>query len=318
MMIPSRFAQVPVNRTPLFQVEFLKPGYWPLWFGILLLWLVCFLPLRLRWAVGGGLGRLGMLLARRRRHIVQTNLRLCFPELDAGALDDLVRRNFISNGISIVETAVAWLRDAQNFAGITDVEGAHLLNEARNKGKGVLLLGMHLSTLDFAGSLLTSFCTLDVMYRRNNNNLIEAVMRRGRERNYPAAIEKDDIRQVVRRLRQGKVVWYAPDQDYGRRHSVFAPFFGIPAASITATARIVKMTDAEVVVYSHYRDLETGRYKLVFERLPGEFPTGDDVADCTLVNQMIEQAIRRTPDQYWWLHRRFKTRPEGEEMPYDK
>ena len=307
-----------MNRTSLFQLEFLKPNYWLVWLGILLLWLVCFLPLRLRWAVGGGLGRLGMLLAKRRRHIAQTNLRLCFPELDARALDDLVRRNFISNGISIVETAVALLRDARHFSSITDMETAPLLREAEGKGKGVLLLGMHLSALDFTGSVLAQHCPFDVMYRSDDNKLIEVVMRRGRERNYPATIEKDDIRQVVRRLRQGKVVWYAPDQDYGRRHSVFAPFFGIPAASITATARIVKMTDAEVVVYSHYRDLEAGRYKLVFERLPGEFPTGDDVADCTLVNQMIEQAIRRAPDQYWWLHRRFKTRPEGEEMPYEK
>ena len=309
--------QVLVKHTTLIQLEFLKPRYWPVWLGLLLLWLVSFLPVRLRWAFGSWLGRLVLPFAGRRRHIVKTNLRLCYPELDENELNELVTRNFAASGINIVDTATGLLRDARHFEQITDIDGLQLLTEAKARGKGVLMVGMHLNSLDLVGGVLARHCPFDVMFRHDDNKLVEAVMVRGRERHHEATIERDNIRQVVRRLRQGKVVWYAPDQDYGRRNAVFAPFFGLPAATITATARIVKMTGADVIVFSHYHGLATGRYSIKLERLPGEFPSGDDLTDCTLVNQAIEQAIRRAPEQYWWLHRRFKTRPEGEASPYD-
>ena len=177
---------------------------------------------------------------------------------------------------------------------------------------------MHLSTLDFAGAALALGLRseFDVMYRHNKNPLIETIMKRGREKHFPSAIERDDIRRVIRRLKQGATVWYGADQDYGIKHSVFAPFFGIQAASITAPSRLLKMTGANVLVMSHYRNPDTGRYRVVIAGMPDEYPTGDDVTDCTLYNQVVESCVARAPEQYWWLHRRFKTRPEGVRRPY--
>ena len=278
--------------------------------------LICLMPLRIRWAVGSGLGRLAHLVAKKRRHIVETNLKLCFPNLDDRGLNRLVKNNFISSGTGIIETAMAWLVPAEKYIDLVDFENLELLLDTQKEGQGVLLLGMHLSTLDFAGAALGLRSEFDVMYRHNKNPLIETIMKRGREKHFPSAIERDDIRRVIRRLKQGATVWYGADQDYGIKHSVFAPFFGIQAASITAPSRLLKMTGANVLVMSHYRNPDTGRYRVVIARMPDEYPTGDDVTDCTLYNQVVESCVARAPEQYWWLHRRFKTRPEGVRRPY--
>lgn len=305
-----------VSRPSLAQQEFLKPRYWPTWLLVFLGYLICLTPLRVRWAIGGGLGRAGYHLAARRRHIVETNLQLCFPELSKRQLKQLAKDNFVSSGISLIETAVGWFVSAEKYIDLVDFENLELLLAAQKEEKGILLLGMHLSTLDFAGSVLGMKTTLDVMYRKNKNQLIETVMKRGREKHFPSAIERDDIRQVIRRLKKGATVWYGADQDYGIKHSVFAPFYGIQAATITAPLRLIKMTDANVLVLSHYRDLKNGRYRVVITKMPDHYPSGDDVLDCTLYNQVVERCVSQAPEQYWWLHRRFKTRPEGESRPY--
>ena len=303
--------------TSLLQPEFLKPRYWLTWVGIAFVRLVCALPLRTRWNIGSWLGTLGYRFAKKRRHIVATNLKLCFPDLDADELEQLVIRTFESSGISIIETALVWLTPLEKYKSLVDIHGLIHLKEARKEGRGVLLLGMHLSSLDFCGAVLATHTPFDVMYRYNKNSLLEAVMTRGRERNFPSAIERNNIRGVIKRLKQGAIVWYGPDQDYGRKHSVFAPFFGVPAASITATSRITRMTGCAVVAFSHYRNLSTGRYDIFLDKPLEDFPKDDELADCTRINQIVEEAIAKHPEQYWWLHRRFKTRPDGEPRPYD-
>jgi KDO2-lipid IV(A) lauroyltransferase len=302
--------------TTLLQKEFFKPKYWLTWVGIALIWFVCLLPLRVRWAIGSALGVAAYLLAHRRRRVVSVNLQICFPELNHRQLRRLLIDNFRSSGISIIETALVWFQAPKKFESIVTIHG--LENLTTQSGGGVLLLGMHLSTLDFCGAVLATRTPFDIMYRRNKNKLLEAVMTRGRQRNFLNAIERRNIRGVIKSLKRGNIIWYGPDQDYGRKHSVFAPFFNVPAATITATARIVKMTGARVVLFSHYRNLETGRYDIYLKAVPSsEFPTGDEVTDSTTVNALIETAIRYDPSQYWWLHRRFKTQPKGEPRPYD-
>jgi|AP95_1055475.scaffolds.fasta_scaffold00048_22 KDO2-lipid IV(A) lauroyltransferase len=304
--------------TTLFQREFLKPKYWLVWLGISFIKMLCLLPLRVRWRFGEWLGILGHTLARKRRHIVATNLKLCFPELTEQENKNLVFENFKSSGIGIIETALVWFSAPKRFEGIVDIDGLSNLQQAHSQGQGVLLLGMHLSTLDFCGAVLGTRQPFDVMYRRNKNKLLEAIMTRGREKNFDAAIERSNVRQVIRRLKQGAVVWYGPDQDYGRKHSVFAPFFSQNAATITATARIAEITDSPVILFSHYRDLSTGRYRIVLSEPLEGYPSGDELNDCTRINGLIEQAIRTHPEQYWWLHRRFKTTPDRGPRPYDR
>lgn len=304
-----------MSSTTLLQFEFLKPRYWLTWVGIGLIRLICYLPLSARWKVGSWLGLLAYALAGSRRRIVQTNIALCFPDLNKAEQHQMVLDNFRSSGIGIIETALVWFTHPNGYLNLFDIDGLEALAKASESGNGVLLLGMHLSTLDFAGAVLAQHHSFDVMYRRNKNKLLEAVMTRGRERSFESAIERSNVRQVIRRLREGAVVWYGPDQDYGRKHSIFAPFFNQEAASITATARIASMTGAPIIVFSHFRDLETYRYRIRLEAIDG-YPTGDEVADCTRINEIVESAVRVDPAQYWWLHRRFKTRPEGEARIY--
>ena len=141
-------------------------------------------------------------------------------------------------------------------------------------------------------------------------------MTQARQRNFGSVIERDNVRGVIRRLKKGGVVWYGPDQDYGRQHSIFADFFGVEAATLTATARIIRMTGSPVIIFSHYRDLATERYQIYLQKLEKNYPTGDNIADGTKINQIIEDAVKKAPEQYWWLHRRFKTRPQGQARLY--
>lgn len=291
------------------------PRYWANWLGIALLKLISWLPFSWQLALGAALGQLAYWLASDRRHIATTNIRLCFPELASNQQQKLVQQIFRNNGRGIIETGFAWTGRVPELKDRIQISGLEHLQQATSEGKGVMLLGMHFSTLDLCGAALAREVPFHVMYRRNKNTLLESVMREGRIRNFPSAIERSDVRAVVRALKAGHVVWYGPDQDYGRKHSVFAPFFGIQAASITATARILSMTDASVIVFSHRRTKDN-RYLIELSKPLQDFPTFDEVKDATRINQLVEKAIRLAPDQYWWVHRRFKTRPEGEPRPY--
>ena len=293
-----------------------SPRYWPTWIGFGAMWLVARLPIALQFRLGRAIGAAGHRFAKARRHIAETNVRLCFPELDAAARDQLVRRIFESSGIGAVETAIAWFGDLRRYRERTSIEGLELLTSAQQRGRGVLLVGAHFATLDLAGAVLSLATDLDVIYRYNKNPVIERVMRRGRQRRFRGVIERGDPRGVLTRLKEGHTVWYAADQDYGRKVSVFAPFFGVPAATITATARFARFNASPVIFISHFRDPYSKTWSLHLREVDGDYPTGDDARDARRINAVIEQEIRRHPDQYLWLHRRFKTRPPGEPRPY--
>ncbi len=292
-------------------LRFSHPRYWLIWAGYLILQVIVRLPHRLRLAVGARLGDLAFHVASRRRRIVEDNIDLCFPELDARERSSLVRESFRSGGISIIETAIAWLigRAVEDRA---TLEGIEHLRAAEAKGKGVILLGTHMNTLDLAGTVLSQEVTLDVMYKANRNPLLEHIMTSGRARLYPTPIERRDIRQVIRNVKAGHIVWYGPDQDYGAKNAVFAPFFGVQAATTTALSRIARITGAPVVPFSHFR-LDGGQhYRVVLFKALDDFPSGSDEQDACAINDFVESCVRAHPDQYWWFHRRFKTRPPGE------
>lgn len=295
---------------------FLHPRYWLVWLGYWMLWVVVRLPHMWRIRLGSGLGLLGFVATKSRRHIVETNLRYCFPSLDDKARNALSKDIFRSGGISIVETAIAWLGKEGSVVGRCTFDGLDNLKRAHGEGRGVILLGVHMSTLDIAGGLLARQARLDVMYRANKNPLIEYLMTSGRGRLFPDTIERADIRTVIKNLKAGHIVWYGPDQDYGARNSDFASFFGVQAATTTAPSRLAKITGARVVPFAHYRENGGATYRL--EMLPPleDFPGPSFEADALRINQLIERAVRQYPDQYWWFHRRFKTRPSGEASLY--
>lgn len=286
------------------------PRWWPTWLGIGVMWLVAQLPIRVQWWLGRLIGLAVWKLARSRRHITETNIRLCFPELNEQQQAALVRNAFIANGIGVMELGIAWFRDPARLTGITRVHGLEHFERALEAGHGVLLLGGHYSTLDLGGSLATEFIEADVMQRDHNNALMNAVMTRARGRRYGTVLGAKDLRGLFRCLKKNHAVWYATDQDYGRKDIVFAPFFGVPAGSITATSRIVERSHCKVVPFSHFRREDRPGYDIYFHPALEDFPSGDDLTDATRVNAIIEQEIRRAPDQYLWMHRRFKTRPD--------
>ncbi len=290
------------------------PALWPSWFAVGLGWLLARLPTRLQCRIGGWLGLIFWRLAPRRRAVALTNLGLCFPELSKEQQQQLAKRVFEGMGISFMETLWTWLGNHHTkpaHLARTRVEGLQILQQAQAQGKGVVLIGVHLMALDAIAAGLAQVAQIDVIYRYNKNPVIEWAMVRGRGRYFPNVIEREDARAILQSLKNGNILWYAADQDYGARHSVFARFFGVPAATITGTARLARFRKSPVVIMSQHRDKEAHRWTVRFEAGPQNYPSGDAVADAQVINDAIEQAVRRTPEQYLWLHRRFKTRPDG-------
>lgn len=293
--------------------HYIHPRWWPSWIGIAIMWVVAQLPLKCQWWLGRRIGDLAHRFASRRRHITRVNIDLCFPEMSEQAREALVKKTFRANGIGVMELGLAWFRNPASFIPITEVHGLEHVDAALANGKGILLLGAHYSTLDLGGSLVTEYIEADVMQRDHNNPLMNAVMTRARERRYGMALDSKNLRGLLKQLKKNRIVWYATDQDYGRRGIVFAPFFGVPAGSITATSRIAERSGCAVVPFSHFRREHEPGYDIYFHPPLADFPSGDDLADATLVNQTIENEIRKQPDQYLWMHRRFKTRPDPDD-----
>lgn len=302
--------------TDYFRLAYLSPRYWLTWIGFGFMIVLAHLPFPLQLAIGRVLGILFYYFGRYRRHITEVNIRLCFPELNETAQKKLVRDIFIANGIGIVESAMGWWLDTRIWRDRTTFIGLNHLEEAKQQGRGVVMIGAHFTTLDFAGTLLTQVMEFGVTYRENKNALFDAVMKARRFRFAQKVIHRHDIRGMMRSLKNNEIVWYAPDQDYGAEHSVFAPFFGVPAATVNITSRLAKMNHSPVLFVAHYRNPDNSGYRLEFTPILDNFPSDDDVADATRINKIIEHFIRKQPDQYLWLHRRFKTRPPGEARPY--
>jgi KDO2-lipid IV(A) lauroyltransferase len=267
-------------------------------------------------AVGRWLGRLARRHSDYRRHVVRTNLEICFPELDDFQRLELERRAFESFGMGVAEMATARWTPHRRLETLGQVEGIEHLQAALARGKGVLLLSAHMTCLEMCGYLLQRRIKTGFSFREQKNPLLDLVLRRTRERRAGVGTPRGDPRSMVRQLRQNQVLWFAPDQDYGSRHSVFVPFFGIPAATITSLSRIARMSGAAVVPFQNTRLPGGQGYRLRFEPALEGFPGEDPAADARRVNRILERWIREDPPQYLWSHRRFKTRPPGQLKHY--
>ena len=305
---------------PSFRAAFLHPRFWALWLGLGLLWLIVQLPYRALLVLGRGLGALMFRVAGSRRHIARRNLELCFPQLGEAERERLLRENFASTGIAFFEMAMSWWWPRARLARLAHIEGLEHLHEARQDGQGVILMALHFTTLEIGAALLGQRQTIDGMYREHNNPLFDFVQRRGRERHNPdaSAIEREDIRAMLKVLRAGRAIWYAPDQDYGPKQSIFVPLFGISAATVTATTKFARLGKAQVVPFTQQRLADGSGYRLVIHPPLQDFPGESEEADCLRINQWIEQAVSACPAQYLWAHRRFKTRPAGEPKLYGR
>ncbi len=297
--------------------HFLSPHYWLTWIGLGFLWCVTRLPYAVQMWTGALIGKLALIFATRRQRIAKKNLELCFPDLTAKQRLDLLHAHFDSLGKGIIETALCWWGRERQLRTLSTINGIEYLQNALQAGKGVILLSAHFTTLEMGGRLLAMEAPFHVLYRTHKNALFEQIMHRARVRRFDKAIARNDMRSLVASLKSGHAIWYAPDQNHGGSHSIFVPFFGIPASTITSTSRIAAISGAAVVPFFQRRLPNNQGYELTLYPSLNYFP-GDSVeADTVRISQLIENEISKMPEQYLWVHRRFKTRPEGESYPYE-
>lgn len=296
-----------------------SPKYWPTWLGMGILYLISQLPFSWQRALGARLGLLGMRLLKSRRRIAAINLQLCFPDLDACTREKLLIDSFKMLGIGILTSGLAWWGNTARIRNlITQVRGLEHVVQAQQKGKGIILLSAHFVTAELGGrmsSILLSL-PLNIMHRQQSNDVVEYVLQRARHRYIKEVILRANVRQMLRCLKNNEAIFYLPDQNFEMEHSIFVPFMGVNALTLSATARFAKMNDCTVVpCFCFLRDDGQGFDVEYFPALEN-YPSGDVVADTTRINQIFETEIRKHPAQYMWVHRRFKIRPLGEKSVY--
>lgn len=285
------------------------PYCWPGWLAVAILWLYARLPHRLALVIGAAIGPLVLALLPRRRRVIAHNLALCFPEWTDAERARVARLNRRESGRMLAAFAWGWFGARRRVARIpVQIEGLEHIAAARAAGRGVLLVGAHFSHLELAGRLLTQVVPLAGMYREHHDPAFEWAVKRARLRYADQMFRRDELRAVLRYLKSGGVLWYAPDQEYRRGERLFVPFFGVPASTISATHQMARLSGAAVIGFAHQR-LADGSYRLQLSPPLADFPTADAESDTARVNRELEAIIRRAPEQYLWLHERFKTRP---------
>ena len=285
---------------------------------IALIWLLHWLPLSLQARVGSAFGGLLYWAVVPRRKVALTNLRLCFPALSETERRRLARRNFALIGRSMLERGLAWWASPQRLRRLVRIEGLERLNALRAEGRPVILLTPHFLGIDVAGTRLSLEGEFITVYSPQKDKVFDDWLKHGRSRfNDQVVLSRHEgVRATVKAMKSGRPFYYLPDLDYGRKESIFVPFFGVPAATITGLPRLARLAGAAVMPCVS-RILPGGAgYVLELGEPWMDYPTADVEADTLRMNAWLEGVIRSMPEQYYWVHRRFKTRPEGEPSLY--
>ncbi len=284
----------------------LGPRYWPTWLGLGFLRLVASLPFPTLLAIGRGTGRLARWLPLPYQRIARRNIELCLPELDAAGREALLDRHFQALGIGLLESAMTWWSSDERITALSQIEGIEHLNAALAAGRGAILLTAHFTTLQIGARILNGRVPINVLYRPTKNALIAHVSGGSFARNARRAIQRDDVRGMIGALKRNEIVWYASDQSYRNKGAMMVPFFGHPAATNVFTSRLAQMTGAAVLYYETERLAGAAGWRARVHPAYEHFPGPDPVADTQRYHASIEEQVRRMPEQYWWIHRRFK------------
>jgi KDO2-lipid IV(A) lauroyltransferase len=286
--------------------------------ALAVIWLLHFLPLAVLAPLGRGFGLLLYAVARDRRRVAKKNLELCFPEWSDAERARVVRATFEAFGRAALERGILWWGSRERILRIVRFEGLEHFEAVQ--GSPVIWLAPHFVGLDMGGSRLAADYAAASMYQRQKDPILDKILYHGRTRFVmPRLVSRQEgLRSIVRVIREGLPFYYLPDLDFGPRDSVFVPFFGVPAATITGLSRLAKLGGAKVVPIIT-RQLPGGQgYVLRFYPAWENFPTDDVEADVRRMNAFIEDRVREAPEQYHWLHKRFKTRPQGEPAIYPR
>ena len=296
------------GRKPLYR--FWTPNHWPTWFGLLLLRLSCLLPYRTQIGIGNRIGRLGHRLVPKRRAIVRRNLALAFPDMSEQDRNALALRHFEAIGASVMELALARWGSEKKLRPLMRIEGVEHVERAAREGRGIIFLSAHFTTLEISGRILKpNSPPFDLVFRRFRSDFLTEFIRTTREISGRGTIEKSDIKQMVRSLRAGTPVWYAPDQSYNRKQSAVLPFFGVPAMTNIATSTLARLGKAVTLPYLPRR-LPEGGYVVSIKPPIENFPSENAEEDTKKYVAILEEHIRKCPEQYYWIHRKYKNLPE--------
>ena len=288
----------------------LGPRHWPMWLLLGAMAALAHLPWSLQRGLGRGLGAFLRMAMGSRRRVAMRNLELCFPELDATGRRRLLRASFAALGIGLFEFARAWWGRWPVAPDRVRLHGLKHLQAAVAAGRGVILVSGHFTTLEICGRLLCAHVPLAGMYRPHSQPALEWAVKRGRLRYAAAMFSREELRPAIRHLKDGGVLWFAPDQETRRGESVYVPFFGRPASSLTSTHQMARLSGAAVLAFAHQRRADGG-YDLRLSPAFDDFPSRDATADTAVVMERIEAMVRAAPEQYLWIHRRFKRQPDG-------
>jgi len=290
--------------------RFRAPRYWLTWILLGVMHLSARLPVSLQLGLGRSLGWLFRTLQRRELKIARKNLEICLPELSQAERDDLVRRHFRSIGLSVVEMGIGWFTPIEKLRQRVEIRGLDHLKAALAKGNGALLLTAHFTPIEVGVCVLedTPF-TVNSLYRPQRNAMMDELILRGRGRFAAQQIPRDNVRMLIRLLKQNEAVLYMPDQTYLGNQSALIPFFGEPAMTNIATSKIAKISGAPVLTYWFHRNPDQRTYTVEIGAPLEDFPSDDPIADTKRIVALLEQQIRKTPEQYLWVYKKFKRRP---------
>lgn len=277
---------------------------------------IAFLPYKLQLKVGLAIGAFLKLIVPHKQHIIHTNLKRCFPDKTDQQRQDIYQQNYTNLGISLIEMGLCWWWPQHKLLKLVEIRGLEHVENALKQNKGVLLLTGHFTSLEIGARLLALYMPVQVMYRTQKNRLFDSYLYTKRCGYFENTISRKNTRQLIKGLKNQVPTWYAPDQDFPNENNIFAPFFNIPTATITATARLAKAGNAAVFTYFPERKADGTGYILHIEPALKNFPSDDIMADATAINQSIEKNVTLFPKQYMWIHKRFKTRPEGDDTKF--
>ncbi|UPQ88078.1 Kdo(2)-lipid IV(A) acyltransferase [Vibrio sinaloensis] len=301
------------KQAPPFSISLLHPKYWGVWLGFgLLALIVNVLPYRLLYKLGRGLGRVGMRFAKSRVKIARRNLELAFPDMSDVEIERMVEENFKNTGMALFETGITWFWPTWRFKRILIAKDIEVMHQLEQQGKGVLVCAVHALNLEITAR---AFGALGLqgygVYRPHSNPAYEFIQYRGRSRNGNKLVYRTDITRMIRVLRQGHRLFYLPDQDYGHNKSVFVPFFAVEQACTTTGTSILAYTSkCAIVPGSGFRNSE-GKYEIIADKdISADYPKKDEVAAAAYMNKYVEEIIMRAPEQWMWLHKRFKSLPD--------
>ncbi|MCW5589268.1 MAG: hypothetical protein KIT27_06345 [Legionellales bacterium] len=288
------------------------PRNWPIVLVIALGRCLARLPYGVLLRLGQKLGRLAYRVDKRTRLITRKNIQACFPTLPPAAQQELVLKSFESSGMGMMETLMSWWKPNHTLTPQLDIHGLEEVTRAHQAGKGVILLCAHLASLEIIGTLLARHYSFAVMYNRFKHPLLEKINHQHLTKTYTKAIAREQLREFLRCLKNNEMIFYTPDIDAAIHTGVFAPFFGVAAYTLTTTAKIVAKTGAKIIPCAFYRRDDLQGYEVWLHPALNDFPSNDELADATHINQVLETLIKPHPEQYFWQYKRFKTRPQGE------